>query len=225
MIDQTANFAAAAPCRPDAAYQSWQGSMNKTVMRHDPEARTAAPMPCFGSMVHETALAAQNHNAYAPGPALGPDGKTPDISYGPANGNDDGFSFGDVIDMINPLQHLPVIGALYRKFTGDTIKPMSNIIGGAIFGGPIGAVSSTVNVVVKSTTGKDIAENAFAMAGFDITPEGAKKPDLIYKNESAKNITLASHAANVYADADMVLSSASTKNFASTKFSTQSWNA
>lgn len=218
MIDQTANFAAAAPSRPDAAYQSWQGSMKKTVMRHDPDARTAAPMPCFGSMVHETALAAQSRNAYAPDTASGTDGKAPDISYN----NDDAFSFGDIIDMINPLQHLPVIGALYRKFTGDTIKPMSNIIGGAIFGGPIGAVSSTVNAVVKSTTGKDIAENAFAIAGFDITPEGAKKPDLVYNSAPAKNAAL---AANLYANADTALSSDGTRNFAATKFSTQSWNA
>ncbi len=218
MIDQTANFAAT-PSRPDATYQSWQGSMKKTVMRYDPEARTAAPMPCFGSMVHETALAAQSHNAYAPGTALGADSKTPDINYDQPNSGDDAFSFGDVIDMINPLQHLPVIGALYRKFTGDTIKPMSNIIGGAIFGGPIGAVSSTVNAVVKSTTGRDIAENAFAMAGFDITPEGTKKPDLVYSNASAKD------AANIYASVDATLSSRGARNFATTKSSTQSWNA
>ena len=32
----------------------------------------------------------------------------------------DGFSFLDVLDIINPLQHLPVISTLYRQVTGDT---------------------------------------------------------------------------------------------------------
>jgi len=216
MIDQAALTTAAPQARPDATYKSWQGSVQKATMRLDPEGRTAGPIPHFGSMVHETALAAQGHNAYAPGSTLGPDGKTPDIAYNNAKSEDE-FSFGDVLDIINPLQHLPVIGTLYRKFTGDTIKPMADIIGGAIFGGPIGAVSSTVNVVVKSTTGKDIAENAFAMAGFDVTPGGAKKPDLIYSDTPMKAVA-------AYADAAMT-SASGHKNFSATKMSTQSWNA
>jgi hypothetical protein len=164
--------------KPDAAYKSWQNSMGKAVMRLDPEARTAGPIPNFGTMVHQTALAAQAANAYAPGDAASGANAKPDIAY--KDEQSDEYTFGDLIDIINPLQHLPVIGTLYRKFTGDTIKPMSNIIGGAVFGGPIGVVSSTINVAVKSTTGKDIAENAFAMAGFDVTTGGGKKPVISY---------------------------------------------
>ena len=208
----------------DASYKSWQSSLGKTVMRMDPEARTAAPVPTFGTMVHRTALAAQGAHPYAPANADATTGKSkPDIAY--TETKDDEFSFGDVIDMINPLQHLPVIGTLYRKFTGDTIKPMSDIIGGAIFGGPVGAVASTMNVVVKSTTGKDIAENAFAFAGFDVVPQ-SKKPALAYDLAAtgqnlvdANMIHIASAAANAYQTAD------GRRNFAARAMSTETWNA
>ncbi len=61
---------------------------------------------------------------------------------------EDGLTFGDVLDLINPLQHIPVIGALYRKITGDVIDPAIRIAGGALFGGPIGAAVASVAVAV-----------------------------------------------------------------------------
>ncbi|MDE2336023.1 MAG: hypothetical protein KGL10_01805, partial [Alphaproteobacteria bacterium] len=44
----------------------------------------------------------------------------------------------DLFDIINPLQHIPVIGALYRHITGDTISPEAEFIGDALYGGPVG---------------------------------------------------------------------------------------
>ncbi len=35
----------------------------------------------------------------------------------------DGFSFGDIVDIINPLQHIPVVSTIYREMTGDDIGP------------------------------------------------------------------------------------------------------
>lgn len=147
-------------------------------MRHDLNERTAGPMPSFGSMVYQTALAAQGMH-YAPqGPtSLDADSASPDIAYDVEKEKDDGFSFGDVIDIINPLQHLPVIGTLYRKITGDTIGSFSSLVGGTLFGGPIGAISSGINLALKEGTGKDIAENAMSLVGLNVTP-GAKKPAL-----------------------------------------------
>ena len=191
--------------------------MKRATMRFDLNDRTAGPIPTFGSMVHETALAAQT-NTYAPAAQNAKAGESnvkPDIAY-PAG--EDEFSFGDVIDMINPLQHLPVVGMIYRKLTGDVIKPMSNIIGGAIFGGPVGAVSGVVNAVVQSTTGKDIAENAFAMAGFDITPDGGHKPDIVYAQDNTVKALPSSQLAAYEA-------ASGHKNFASRNIPTQSWNA
>ncbi len=78
--------------------------------------------------------------------------------------NEDGeFTFGDLVDMVNPLHHIPVVGHLYRHFTGDEIKPISTIIGGAVFGGPVGAASSLVNTIIEKETGKNIAGNALAL--------------------------------------------------------------
>lgn len=74
------------------------------------------------------------------------------------------FGFADLLDMVNPLQHLPVVSFVYREVTGDEIKPISQIIGGAAFGGAIGAASGIVNTIAEAETGKDLAGNAMALA-------------------------------------------------------------
>ncbi len=63
---------------------------------------------------------------------------------------EDGFTFGDIIDIVNPLQHIPIISNIYRKITGDTIAPAMEIAGGALFGGPLGAVASLVTTAYQS---------------------------------------------------------------------------
>lgn len=84
---------------------------------------------------------------------------------------DESFGFLDVIDMINPLQHIPLIGTAYRALTGDTIKPISQIIGGAAFGGFIGAAGGLANAIVQEETGKDIGDN---LLGFVTGARGPK---------------------------------------------------
>lgn len=74
------------------------------------------------------------------------------------------FGFGDLVDMVNPMHHIPVVGHIYREITGDQIKPISQIIGGAAFGGGAGAAVGLVNAAVKEETGRDIGENAMALA-------------------------------------------------------------
>src|SRR4051812_25663167 len=56
------------------------------------------------------------------------------------------FSFKDILDMLNPLQHLPVISTLYRKFTGEGIGGVARIIGGAIYGRAGGIVSMATSL-------------------------------------------------------------------------------
>ena len=62
---------------------------------------------------------------------------------------DDGLTFGDVLDVVNPLQHIPVLGNLYRRATGDSIDPATRIAGGALFGGPFGAAFAAAAVVIR----------------------------------------------------------------------------
>lgn len=78
------------------------------------------------------------------------------------------FGFADVVDVINPLQHLPIVNMVYRQLTGDQLHPVSQIIGGAVFGGPIGAVTGTANAIAKMQTGKDFGEHAMGFAGLKI---------------------------------------------------------
>ena len=68
----------------------------------------------------------------------------------------DGLTFGDILDLINPLQHIPVVSTIYRAITGDEISPGARIAGGALFGGPIGLALAAVNAVVETATGEDI---------------------------------------------------------------------
>ena len=85
---------------------------------------------------------------------------------------DDGLTFADVLDVINPLQHLPIISTLYRNLTGDTISPGPRIVGDTLFGGPIGAFVGIVNVISESETGRDVGENILAwIASEPQTPE------------------------------------------------------
>jgi|GEM_PF-6243289 len=61
---------------------------------------------------------------------------------------DSGFS--DIIDIVNPLQHIPIVSKFYQSMTGDTIGNIAKIVGGALFGGPLGAMASTAMVVYQS---------------------------------------------------------------------------
>jgi len=76
--------------------------------------------------------------------------------------NGDRVSFRDVLAVVNPLQHIPVVGTIYRAITGVTIAAMPSIIGGALFGGPVGFVLSLADNAVKAETGKSVGETVVA---------------------------------------------------------------
>ncbi len=99
---------------------------------------------------------------------------------------EDNFSFWDMVDVINPMQHLPIIGNIYREITGDGIQPIARIAGGAIFGGIIGAASSIANVIVQETSGKDIGEHMMAMV-IDETKEPPLAGPQIPQTQMASN--------------------------------------
>ncbi len=74
-----------------------------------------------------------------------------------------GFSFDDLLDIVNPLHHIPVISTLYRALSGDTIKPVSRLAGGGLFGGLIGFASTVANLAFEKLTGKDFGDTALAL--------------------------------------------------------------
>ncbi len=85
----------------------------------------------------------------------------------PAKAEHQGFGFADILDIINPLQHIPVVSTLYRKLTGDQMSPTAEIAGGALFGGVLGLVSSLADVIWTQATGKDFGNTVMAWLGFD----------------------------------------------------------
>ncbi len=83
----------------------------------------------------------------------------------------DGFSFGDILDVINPLQHLPIISTVYRAFTGDDLSPASRVLGDTLFGGPIGAATGVANAILEYASGKDAGQHVLALLHLPTAPE------------------------------------------------------
>ena len=63
-----------------------------------------------------------------------------------------GLSFLDLVDTVNPMHHIPIIGPIYRSLTGDILNPLPRIAGSALFGGPIGAGLSAAEVILEVAT-------------------------------------------------------------------------
>lgn len=95
-----------------------------------------------------------------------------------AEAKEDDFGIFDLIDMINPLQHIPVLNYAYRSITGDEIKPISSIIGGAVFGGAAGAASGLISAIVEGETGKSVPETVMSFARGDREGEVAAYKEL-----------------------------------------------
>lgn len=72
------------------------------------------------------------------------------------------FSFWDLVDIINPLQHIPVVSTLYRHVTGDEIGFVAKLAGGALMGGALGLAGSFIDVAIEDNSGADIGEHVYA---------------------------------------------------------------
>ena len=72
------------------------------------------------------------------------------------------LSFGDFLDLINPLHHIPIIGTIYRAITGDQIGAPAKILGGLLFGGPLGFIVSIFDTIVAQATGRDLGATVMA---------------------------------------------------------------
>jgi hypothetical protein len=72
-------------------------------------------------------------------------------------------SFKDLFDVINPLQHIPVVDSIYRELTGEKIGVGPRLLGGALYGGPIGLIAAAIQSVTEEATGNDIGGNVIAL--------------------------------------------------------------
>jgi len=97
------------------------------------------------------------------------------------------LTFDDMIDIVNPLQHLPVVGTLYRKWTGDEIRPLPKMIGDTVYGGPMGLASSVADYGFQQLTGKDFGDTVYDFVfGDDTKPAlpGAKPATALASKDS-----------------------------------------
>lgn len=92
-------------------------------------------------------------------------GIRPDVSGGPKGRQaaDGDLGFDDLIDAVNPLQHMPGVSMLYREVTGDTIKAPMKVVGGALIGGPLGFLGAVADVVLEELTGRDFGGHVMAL--------------------------------------------------------------
>lgn len=99
-----------------------------------------------------------------------------------------GYGLYDVLDVINPLQHIPVVNLLYRGITGDEMGAPARILGSSLYGGPVGAVMAVIDTVVEQETGRTMAGNAIALAGGDalVPKEQSASIDLFLPSSSTK---------------------------------------
>ena len=95
-------------------------------------------------------------------PAVG-DGSPVERSFWDRLWGKEGFSFGAMLDIINPLQHIPIVSTIYRAATGDTIGPGPRMIGGTLFGGVVGLFAATADAAIEGITGKDTGSHVMAM--------------------------------------------------------------
>lgn len=87
-----------------------------------------------------------------------------------------GFGFGDFLDVINPLQHIPVVSTIYRHITGDNITESARMTGGALWGGPFGVVAALTDSVFRGETGQDAGATALAWLNDTPTEEAPTEP-------------------------------------------------
>lgn len=75
-------------------------------------------------------------------------------------GPDRAFGWDDLADMVNPLQHIPLVNIAYRAATGDKIYGAASLLD--IGFGPAAGLNTVFQLAYQSTTGESFEDNAVA---------------------------------------------------------------
>lgn len=163
----------AAPATPLEALAAMLSAVPSTLPApREAERPTASGAESFSA--HAAALPA----APDPGNRIGLDVGLPGAYDGPPP---------SLLSVVNPLQHLPVVGMIYRAATGDDIPPAFKIAGSALFGGPIGVLGTVLGCLLEEImrigpdTSRPAAPAGFAATGQEAGPQpvtpGTAAPD------------------------------------------------
>ena len=98
------------------------------------------------------------HSAVHPGEAIPSHDTLPDVAEGKS------FGFSDLMDVINPLQHIPIVSNIYRAITGDSMSATGRVVGGLLFGGPIGFLAGVGETLMAETGILDAGERTLTSA-------------------------------------------------------------
>lgn len=94
-------------------------------------------------------------------------------------------TFDEFVQALNPLHHIPVVGHIYRAVTGEKINPAFQALGGALFGGIGGIITSALVVMLQHT---DIVADAKAVFSGDLRdptePAAIQQAQLAYAANS-----------------------------------------
>jgi hypothetical protein len=134
---------------------SSQKNEGRKVLKYKTNDRMAGSVPVWEKEDHNTSSTAKSslkasHRLY---------NETIRVDY-----NAEEFGFSDLVDIVNPLHHIPVIGDIYRSATGDSIQAPSRLMGGILFGGVSGGGTALANIIIEEETGTDIAGNMIGFA-------------------------------------------------------------
>ena len=113
------------------------------------------------------------YHAMVSSPSPAPEKATATAAAGASGNQDEGF-FHHLLDVVNPLQHLPVIGTIYRAITGEHIGAVEKIAGDTLYGGLWGAVSSVADVAFEGITGKSVEDTVVGWFKSDSRTQVAK---------------------------------------------------
>ena len=75
-------------------------------------------------------------------------------------GPDRVFGFDDFLDIVNPLQHIPLVNVAYRAMSGDEIYGAARLFDAGL--GPIAGASTVFDLAFTSTTGASMEDQAIA---------------------------------------------------------------
>ncbi|MFA3791138.1 hypothetical protein AB6T38_08465 [Aliiglaciecola sp. SL4] len=72
---------------------------------------------------------------------------------------DDGLGMDDFFDTINILNHVPIVSDIYQNTSNTSVDPVSELLGGFVYGGPIGVAFAAADMAIESFSGKSIYNN------------------------------------------------------------------
>lgn len=77
--------------------------------------------------------------------------------------SDEGLSFDEVLNSLNPLHHVPIVSTIYQAVSGEKIGIGPRMIAATILGGPVGLIIAGIAAFIEEMSGGTIAEHAVAL--------------------------------------------------------------